>query len=403
MSTLARTLPALVLLALPLAVARAGDIRSNFAGDRLILNGSPGDDVFTITKLESGAQDLLVTPGEGHTINGGTDAVPFLEVGEIRIFLLGGHNQVSLEDVFLPRTLNVQGGSGVDQVILIDCSFLDDFIAALRQGDDRIQATNLDVFSTLRFTGSTGDDELNMSISSIDDLDVDLGPGENEVSINSTQFDEISARYGAEIGEDPQSRFELTNCDIEDDVKLTFGNVRALVFLNTIEIGGDLRVRLSGRDDLVTTFNLEVGDDVDLIMGGGDNQASLNDAIVGGLVDYRGGSREDLLNLGDCNLGAIEVRMPGQDQGQVNLGANGVIQGRFEFIGGGADNVLNLAFADFGSVKVSSGGGDDVINVSSAVITGSLTVFSGSGDDTVNDNDTTVGGSTSINLGSGEG
>jgi hypothetical protein len=177
----------------------------------------------------------------------------------------------------LPRKLNWQGGRQ-DVLVLTGCTIQDDLIAALRQGDDRVQLNDCTVLSTLRYLGSSGNDSLSAFSCDIGELDAALSAGTNTFTLNSSTFGSIDATSGPDTAPFALTMFTLQSSEVQGDVLVSFGSLNGSFTLSSVEVGGRVRLKSGSHDDNLTASNVTVGEDLRLQFGGGQSNASLRTA-----------------------------------------------------------------------------------------------------------------------------
>jgi Ca2+-binding RTX toxin-like protein len=344
----------------------ANDTPSGGAGfDTLEIEGSSGDDNYTITKTPGGGAQIQITDGSHRLTLGSSIEVVTLTLGD-------GNDTVNIEDLkgVTGTLLAIYGEGGNDTLTAVDS----------RVGTVRVLLDGGDGNDTI--TGSDGNDSL-------------YGGDGNDLLLGGDGDDTIEAGLGDDLLYGNAGNDVLDGEDGNDTIEGNTGN--------DILWGGE------GDDSLVG------GSDDDSVYGGeGDdklNGQQGNDELYGGIGadTLAGGSGDDLLD-GGLN----DDRMLGNDGDDTMRGDDGddELHGHDgdDLIGGGDGN--DSITGDSGADLINGGDGDDNINSGGSDDTivggdGNDTLFGGAGRDIVlgeNGNDRVFGqGSVHDTIAGGEG
>jgi len=320
----------------------ANDTPSGGAGfDTLEIEGSSGDDSYTITKTAGGGAKIQITDGSHRLTLGTSIEVVTLTLGD-------GNDTVNIEDLrgVTGTLLAIYGEGGNDTLTAVDS----------RVGTVRMLLDGGDGNDTI--TGSDGDDSL-------------YGGDGNDLLLGGDGDDTIEAGLGDDLLYGNAGNDVLDGEDGNDTIE---GNT-----------GNDLLRGGSGDDSLIG------GSDHDSLYGGeGDDKLNGqrgNDELYGGIGadTLTGGSGDDLLD-GGLN----DDRMLGNDGDDTMRGDDGddELHGHDgdDLIGGGDGN--DSITGDSGADLINGGDGDDHINAGASDDTivggdGNDTLFGGSGNDIV--------------------
>lgn len=214
---------------------------------------------------------------------------------------------------------------------------------------DMVVATLNNVTDDLRIQfdpEGTVNDQVLLSLGDapIDQVMVDLGGGDNVLSIDSGSLSGSLFLFG---GEGSDSLLMGQDVEVEDNVFAWLGKGDNLVEVDG-SIGRNLFVRAGAGDDTVAlSDNAMIGRNADFQLGDGDNSASVSGQIEG-RMSYRGGSGDD----------AAEIAETGVINGNASID-----------LGKGSNQVTHLGVIE-GNLRVVSKNSEDTVIIDDTAIVG---------------------------------
>lgn len=296
----------------------AGDVTAAVVGGDLVLTGDNQDNAIVVKQF-LGNQFIVSgqnADGSATTINGQANQL-FTFNGDVRVQLNGGDDKVTFDKPQLsipgfsgseskfPGAIAVDGGDGNDQLILRDVSIREELLAEMGDGDDLVQATNLDTGlldgNANNFSGNItllmGEDEDTVNLNQVDIdgfLALDMGAEDNDDE--SVLLQNIIASQAVVVqtggGDDLVTLRNVKSTDVAfatDDGE----DVVNLEFITADEIFADL----GDGDDILNTRRI-IADELVAIGGDGDDEFTFSIAI------------RELNKITDNNIVDFEVIRP---------------------------------------------------------------------------------------------
>jgi hypothetical protein len=411
-SNLRSTLFLLCFAALAPALAAQNDVASVLKGTTLILKGSAGADVLTLS-TPTGLADgdgpspvtVQVTPGLGTTLNGSADAVEFPGVLSLKVNLGPGSDVMSLDALeFGLNPVSVNAGPGDDQLT--------------------VSGTTTGPF---KFIGSSGNDSFEVEESHLDVTKVSGASGALSMPCTSTYFKELTIKSGPEIDvfnwNDVTVDFRLklnsgggsdllafTDCIVGSETTLKFGPGNDH-FTDDGSLFNELGLDGGSGDDELTLEDSTLGTTMNVKLGPGLNQLSFisqdTSMVVGNTCTVKGGPQLDTFELRSILAGGVII---GNDllvalkagANELEMTGDVTVGNDLVYTGGGVDDQIDLNGAQLSNdANLVLAGGFNSAFLADCLIGNDLRITAGNGDDTVQLTDTEVGGNQIISLGGG--
>lgn len=230
----------------------------------------------------------------------------------------------------------------------VSITSLEGGVLEVKEGDMVVATLNNvtdDIRVQLDPEGAVNDEVLlSLGNAPIDQVMVDLGGGDNVLSIDSGSLSGSLFLLG---GEGSDSLLMGPEVEVEDNVFAWVGKGDNLVEVDG-SIGRNLFVRAGeGNDSVALSDTAIVGRNADFKLGDGDNSASVSGQIEG-RMSYRGGSGDDVAEIGET----------------------GVINGNASFdLGRGSNQVTHLGVME-GNLRVVSKNSEDTVIIDDTAIVG---------------------------------
>lgn len=405
--------PPAVLESLEPRFAPAGVVALNLtAAGALTINGDALDNDFIIT--ENG-NDWTITGLDGSTtlfsLNGGAEqtSLTFAAPNSVKANLGDGHDEMILDGVLIPKTLNVTGGNGNDILDLTSVSIGGTVRVNLGNGNDLFTAggdlffakgmnvnlgSGADTFDVNAVTLiSDGNILATSSGTALENQDFVLKTGEGEVNGSVTLRTTGQSFTDFEIGEFVDdflfvSKGLTLQSGIGDDIVVLKGD---------IQTGGLFSLRLGNGNNAVGTEGMDQLAVRGMTYRGGSGSDSFlldaREVIIDGTLTFVGGAGANYFDAFATEYFGVAKNLTysgGSGVDELVLGGPElVVTGNVSMTAGsGTSNLLaiNSVLADIGSLRFSAGAGNDRVDIGEAE----------GGSELV-----TIYGNTSLNLGGG--
>lgn len=405
--------------------AGAGDVTAVVANGSLKLTGSADADILALDDDALDGDRVRVKPGAGTTVNGLAGAQVFDKVKkDVVAALLAGDDQLSVDDLSVPRDLKIFGGDGGDFIEVFDGSTDDDLTINAGAGDDVVEISGEDVGDDLKvelgealvegnellvedlrcddrvlvYGGSGADRVLLDHFPEVgDSVRLKLGDGANE----------LEARHiGAPVdfsykGGDDGDAVDLFDIGVGRDVALRLKDGDNAVDAEGIGVQRDVRITAGRDDDEIDWFATDVGDDLVVALGDGDNDVEIENAGIQDVLFVEGESDRDSVRL--SHLFAFDLAVfPGADDNFVRIGPDILVFDAFVQAGGGEDEVEVFAFQSDADLEIRLGSGDNRIDLTVVLVGSDLTLITSNGDDVITSFDLFVLGFVDLFTGAGD-
>lgn len=358
-------------------LALAGNVTAFAAGPNLYLYGDALDNELRITGTALGA---LTITGVGTSVNGTANG-----------------------------TLNVTG--------------IWNIVADMGNGNDTARFLTADINGLLRYNGGNGNDNLffgegNNGFNSFGSVQALMGAGNDEVSVNDDEFTAFYS-FTATNGEGNNTT------DLDPFVELFLGvtTITGGSGSDFVDIGdvlvttGFITVNSgAGDNDFFLDGNVTVNGGISVIGGagpdnfepgdGGGNQLTVNGSIVAslgdgvnftefstvnnditGVISYVGGSGIDTFDFDTTTFDVLSISLAmgaGDNIVLLNEGAS-TIRGALTITSlGGLDEITGFGLDVYGATLISTGEGNDLIQLDNSRFRSIVTVSTAGGNDTVN-------------------
>ena len=339
----------------------AGNVTAQFSGSTLLLTGDALDNVLMVASAAGGKMAVLGVSGT--TINGSTNAFTTPRaVTSIVANLNGGNDAIGFG--------NNAAVFGI-QIGFLGITLVPPFNAGAVQAAINAAASGVTTFS---LPGS---------------LSVTTGDGNDAVGIFGNVGGSVVANLGSAVGTKQGNAFMIGDF-------LGSGASR---------VGGVVSVVGGAQNDSVWIVKANTGD-VSLALGNGRNGAFVYGfgSTIGSFA-YTGGTANDAVYLGNDltvkNSVTVFTGNQGEDEfalfSNVNVGGSVVVN-----TGTGADDdFIGIGATIRRDLSVTTGSGNDEINVGFSTIGGGVAFNSGAGNDLIGFGNSTVGLNTVIDAGAG--
>ena len=341
----------------------AGNVTAQFSGSTLLLTGDALDNVLMVASAAGGKMAVLGVSGT--TINGSTNAftTPRAVTG-IVANLNGGNDAIGFGN-----NATVFG----NQIGFLGITLVPPFNAGAVQAAINAAASGVTTFS---LPGS---------------LSVTTGDGNDAVGIFGNVGGSVVANLGSAVSPNPKQGNGFMIGDPDGGAASRVGGVVSVV-------GG-------AQNDSVWIVKANTGD-VSLALGNGENAAGVFGigSTIGSFA-YTGGTANDAVYLGNDltvkNSVTVFTGNQGEDEfrllANVNVGGSVVVN-----TGTGADDdFIGIGATIRRDLSVTTGSGNDEINVGFSTIGGGVAFNSGAGNDLIGFGNSTVGLNTVIDAGAG--
>ena len=423
------TLPLSVIESLEARLAPAGLVALNLsAAGALSITGDNLDNDFTIT--ETGDLWTISSLPGGTTqfsLNGGAQqsAITFDAPLSVKAVLGGGNDEMVLDGVLIPKTLNVNTGDGNDILDLTSTSIGSTVSVTMGNGNDLFTAGG-DLYFARGMSVNLGKGANSFDINA----DTLLSDGNISATAAGTAFEGQAFLVKTGVGEVNGSltlrttTASFTDFEIgefgDDSLVVTKGmTLQSAAGEDIVTLRGDLFVgglfamRMGNGDNTVFTTDLDELATGGLTYVGGtgvdDFLLEARDVVIDGNFAFTGGSGTNSLDLFNSEYLGITKSLTykggtGQDSFVVD-GPEVIVLGSVSMAGSSGFNFMGIdaTLADFGSLRYTGGAGDDLVDIGqpdgdSALVTiyGAATLSLGSGGADVQIIDTDIRGNFSI-------
>lgn len=175
------------------------ELRSMMTGNVTAVVEADGDLVVTgdgqnngITITQTATNTFVVTGDATTTINGQALATPATLPGVTKSFkieMLGGNDNVTIQNLTIPKNLKLEGGADNDTLLISNVNVQGNAIIEGNSGVDTITVTQVDARRTVSVDGGDGADAINVNQSSGNFLLINSRRGKDTVSKSSNDFD----------------------------------------------------------------------------------------------------------------------------------------------------------------------------------------------------------------------
>jgi hypothetical protein len=339
----------------------AGNVTAQLSGSTLFLTGDALDNVLMVASAAGGKMAVIGYPGT--TINGSTNAFTTPRaVTSIVANLNGGNDAIGFG--------NNAAVFGI-QIGFLGITLVPPFNAGAVQAAINAAASGVTTFS---LPGS---------------LSVTTGDGNDAVGIFGNVGGAVVANLGSAVGPKQGNGFIIGDPDAS----------------GASRVGGVVSVVGGAQNDSVWIVKANTGD-VSLALGNGRNGAFVYGfgSTIGSFA-YTGGTASDYVYLGNDltvkNSVTVFTGNQGEDEfrllANVNVGGSVVVN-----TGTGADDdFIGIGATIRRDLSVTTGSGNDEINVGFSTIGGGVAFNSGAGNDLIGFGNSTVGLNTVIDAGAG--
>ena len=288
----------------------------------------------------------------------------FDNVQNISITLSGGRNSISVEDVDLEGTLDIQVGDGRDYVAVANSIVEGDINLQMGNGYNRLSLGDTVIFGQLSYDGGLGPDQLNAPFSGGTTSQADC------VVLGDVVYEDLG-------GDD---RIELNRFQISGNLLIDLGTGNDSVRVTSSDSGGSYPVQ--GR-------STSVGGDCVIDHFGGNLTATIEDTKL----DHN----FVLFSTGESSRVSLRSRRTGAQWSPMSVGANMIFftdtqrsrtemsglqqdQGVFQLLGTEGEDFVDIRNSGLQPVHINLGDGKDSLYIESTTVKQSVTLNGGSSD-----------------------
>ena len=205
-----------------------GDDLAN--GITITAGATAGTVVITGVNAGGSATNVEMRLSRWHT-NGAVTLSGF--TGDLKISMKDGDDTVSITDLDVPGKAKIKGGDGNDTITIDGVTIDDKLKISLGDGDDTLSITDTEVTGKTKIKGKSGDDDVTIEDSTFTKLDVCLGTDDDTLDISGTTVS-VKTRFNGGRGTNTFTNGtgnSLTNFkeknfdDDDDDIGNAFGDV----------------------------------------------------------------------------------------------------------------------------------------------------------------------------------
>jgi|GEM_PF-6004148 len=348
------------------------------------------------TLLRVEALEARTTPNVGPIPAGGGNVQAYLSGGNLYIIGDAGNNSLALWNV-TPNAIRIQGGAGTtingsSTALTFALGAGKSVFINLRGGDDFI------------VLGDNTADSDTRSLAILGNLRIDLGAGDNTVGLENL-FVGGTTTIRAGVGDDTVDIDTTLGSPtyLRRNLTVSLNDGTNTVTGSTFGVGGNVSITTGADDDTITLANATIARNLLIAANDGLNAITVSDSDVdGNITRISTGVDDDTILLNGSDFKRLFV-LAGDGNNTVDVGqaGDGVTAVSLNVTTGIGDDTVNITHSDFTlASSVSTGDGDDTVTVSgSSFLPGGLTADGGAGTgDTFNGLDSSFGNAGSFTL-----
>lgn len=316
--------------------------------------------------------DDRITPNAGPLPGGGGNVQAYLSGGNLYIIGDAAANSVALWNV-TPNAIRIQGNgttvNGSSTALTFALGAGKSVFINLRGGDDFV------------ILGDNPADTNTRSLSILGNLRIDLGDGNNNVGLENIYVGgttTIRAGAGNDVLDIDTTLGQPSF--FRGNVSATLGDGTNNVTGSTFGVGGNLSLTTGTDDDTIDLANATINKNLLIAANDGLNNISITDSDVNGnITRISTGVDDDNITLDSSDFKRLFV-LAGDGNNTVDVGVagGGVTAVSVDVTTGTGDDTVNITDSDFQlASSVSTGAGDDTVNVSGSDFLGGLTADGG--------------------------